>query len=146
VVDIVGGLTDAYDGVAGAADHAAGSVDESVARQFDDEDGGGFGDFFTADERSDFVFREGTTERTIYDTLFDYEGTWGDSTDTEDLWGPSWSFDGGFDWRNENTDDPTDPDNLPISYRKIALLVGGSVAVLAASYLLGQLFTVGVGM
>lgn len=30
--------------VTGALDHAAGSVDESIARQFDDEPGGGFAD------------------------------------------------------------------------------------------------------
>lgn len=33
-----------YDRVAGALDHAAGSVDESIGRQFDDEEGGGFVD------------------------------------------------------------------------------------------------------
>jgi len=33
------------DGVTGAADHLAGSVDESVSRQFDDEQGGGTFDF-----------------------------------------------------------------------------------------------------
>jgi len=38
----MGGLVD---DVAGAADHLAGSIDESVGRQFDDEEGGGFVDF-----------------------------------------------------------------------------------------------------
>lgn len=32
------------DGIADTLDNAAGSVDESVSRQFDDEAGGGFGD------------------------------------------------------------------------------------------------------
>jgi hypothetical protein len=33
-----------YDSIAGAADHAAGSIDESIGRQFDDTEGGGFAD------------------------------------------------------------------------------------------------------
>lgn len=35
------------DDIAGAADHAAGSVDESIGRHFDDEEGGGFVEFET---------------------------------------------------------------------------------------------------
>lgn len=44
---------DAYDAVAGVADHAAGSTDEAVGRQFDDEQGGGFADAdtYTDDEQ-----------------------------------------------------------------------------------------------
>lgn len=37
-------VDDGVDTVTGIADHAAGSVDESVGRQFDDQEGGGFAD------------------------------------------------------------------------------------------------------
>ncbi|WP_121822868.1 hypothetical protein [Halostella salina] len=150
-----GGLGDvageAYDGVAGVGDHLAGSVDESIGRQFDDEEGGGFGDFFTGDERSDFVLQPGTVERGIYDTLFDYEGTWGGEGDSADLWGPSWDpadlgdmssgWGTGIEWRNPDSNDPTNPDNWGRDLKLLALGIGG----LGAVYVLGQLFTVGVG-
>lgn len=129
-----GGL---WDGFTGVLDHSAGSVDESVARQFDDEEGGGFADAFVGDSRDDFVLREGTTERTIYDTLFDYEGEWGGSEDTRDIWGPSFDprdvgdTDGsiggtGIDWRNQGdnaSEDPTNPDNWPVPPKWVAAFV-----------------------
>ena len=37
----------AWDDLVDAADHAAGSTDEAVARQFDDQQGGGFADYDT---------------------------------------------------------------------------------------------------
>lgn len=46
-VDTSGGSNSVYDWLAGRADHIAGSTDESFARQFDDEPGGGFLDWNT---------------------------------------------------------------------------------------------------
>jgi hypothetical protein len=53
----VGVIDDVYSSVAGTADHLAGSTDESIARQFDDEEGGGFFDadtYRTEADRSNF--------------------------------------------------------------------------------------------
>ena len=49
-----------YDDVAGVADHLAGSTDEAVGRQFDDERGGGFADpdTYTDDEQLTARFRD----------------------------------------------------------------------------------------
>lgn len=52
-----------YDDVAGALDHAAGSTDEAVGRQFDDEPGGGFVEPGPLEESDNFVemqYRGGT--------------------------------------------------------------------------------------
>jgi hypothetical protein len=49
-----------YDDVAGVADHLAGSTDEAVGRQFDDERGSGFADpdTYTDDEELTARFRD----------------------------------------------------------------------------------------
>lgn len=56
-----------YDDVAGVADHAAGSVDESVGRQFDDEEGGGVADlagkFVTPGQSDELAAEFGVEER-----------------------------------------------------------------------------------
>lgn len=48
---------DAYDAVAGTADHLAGSTDEAVGRQFDDTEGGGFADADTYTDDPEFQAR-----------------------------------------------------------------------------------------
>ncbi|QCC47442.1 hypothetical protein [Halobellus limi] len=98
----MGVLGDAYDTVAGAADHAAGSVDESIGRQFDDETGGGFFDVAPEGSGGAAVDTDGDGEpeefnnrflrgpvRTVYDATFDYEGTLNGEEDTVDLIGPT---------------------------------------------------------
>lgn len=94
--------------------------------------------------------------RGVYDTIFDYEGTWGGMPDTRDLWGPSWDprdmfsreNPTGIDWRNDDTDDPTDPDNsgwlqwLKAHWQKVAV---GAV-VLYALPALTQLLALGANV
>ncbi|MDS0280631.1 hypothetical protein [Haloarcula onubensis] len=88
--------------VTGALDHAAGSVDESIGRQFDDEPGGGFADITETGESNDDGlagggedaeyhnrYLQGDAVRTAYDTVFDYEGTLNGEEDTADVFGPS---------------------------------------------------------
>jgi len=91
-----------YDTVAGVADYAAGSVDESIGRQFDDQPGGGFADLTeTGETNEDGLagggedaeyhnrYLQGEGVRTAYDTIFDYEGTLNDEDDTADVFGPT---------------------------------------------------------
>jgi hypothetical protein len=142
----MGVLGDTYDTIAGAADHAAGSTDEAFARQFDDDEGGGYSDFFTGDDRSDFVLQPGTVERSVYDTLFDYSGEWGGEGDTGDLPGPSIDFDQDTPfvaWRNPDgaQNDPTNPENWG---GKVWVIVA-AILVLPVVYIVGQLFTFTVG-
>lgn len=65
-----GFLDDAYDSVAGAADHLAGSTDEAVARTFDDEEGGGIID----GTAGFFDHAAGSIDESIGRTFDDQEG------------------------------------------------------------------------
>jgi hypothetical protein len=51
--------------VTGALDHAAGSVDESIGRQFDDEPGGGFADIGPVVTEDTGVFSPSCSELSI---------------------------------------------------------------------------------
>lgn len=104
----MGLLGDVYDGVAGVADHAAGSVDESIGRQFDDSPGGGFADITESGDRASvdsdgdgFVdtynnrYLQGDGARLLYDTLFEYDGTLNGESDSADVFGPGlWGSEG----------------------------------------------------
>lgn len=89
--------------VTGGLDHLAGSVDESIDRQFDDSQGGGFFDVApegsggasvdvdgdgTADEYHN-RFLQGSMVRTAYDAVFTYDGTLNGSGDSVDVLGPT---------------------------------------------------------
>ncbi|RDZ65879.1 hypothetical protein C5B90_05885 [Haloferax sp. Atlit-12N] len=88
--------------VAGGLDHLAGSVDESIGRQFDDEPGGGFADVGRTGETNDSEtdtynnrYLRGDFARSLYDTVTDYDGTLNGQEDTVDLLGPGlWGSEG----------------------------------------------------
>ncbi|WP_049907493.1 hypothetical protein [Haloferax elongans] len=90
------------DTVTGGLDHLAGSVDESIARQFDDEPGGGFADMGRTGETNDPEtdtyhnrYLRGEFVRTVYDTMMDYDGTLNGREDSVDVFGPSlWGSEG----------------------------------------------------
>ena len=74
---------------------------KSVVRQFDNTPGGGFADLGQSGESNDSIFGsgpdneaynrylQGDTVRTLYDTVFEYDGTLNGMEDTADFWGPS---------------------------------------------------------
>jgi hypothetical protein len=132
-----------YDTVAGYADHATGSVDESIGRQFDDQEGGGLGDqaqdfLIVTDDPAQDDFTVTGTPRRFVDSILDYDtAANGQYVDSVDLPGPSFSNDLdfsegvlGFDWRNPRGagDDPTNPDNWGA---KTKLLIAAVVAMVA---------------
>lgn len=79
-----------YDVVAGVGDYAAGSLDESIGRQFDDEPGGGFGDYAVGGT-ADAVFEDPDEGMAFW--FPGYAGESDDDTagDSIDLWGPTFS-------------------------------------------------------
>lgn len=78
-----------YDRLAGVGDHLAGNVDESVGRQFDEQEGGGFGDQIAdfpvmREENDDFVVTG--APKTAVDYVWAYDDTIGGQyTDSRDL-------------------------------------------------------------
>jgi len=88
--------------IAGAADHAAGSVDESIGRQFDDTKGGGFADLSeTGDSNQD----EEPTSQTASET--DDGGQYSGDKNGTSTWG-----DGSNDWVGGFEDFASDPGQL----------------------------------
>ena len=98
----MGLLGGAWDAVAGVGDHAAGSVDESIGRQFDSRPGGGLVDLAPDGERAvadtdgdgspdefNNRFLQGSAVRTAYDVVFSYDGTLNGREDTADVFGPT---------------------------------------------------------
>jgi len=88
--------------IAGAGDWAAGSVDESIGRQFDSQPGGGFADLGeTGESNEDGLalggedaayynrYLQGDGVRTLYDSVVEYQGTLNGSEDTADFLGPT---------------------------------------------------------
>jgi len=131
-----------YDSIAGAGGYLAGSVDESIARQFDDEPGGGFADLgrtgesndggiFDSDGETYNRYLRGDAVRTAYDTLVDYSGTLNGEEDTADLLGPTagGTADAAVDVEGEETDGEE---------RKAKLWFYG-IAILVVLYLLDPL-------
>lgn len=99
-------------------------------------------------------------QRTLVDTVFDYEGTWGGEKDSEDLTGPSFDpsdvGDGeglsalGLDWRSELSQetDPTSPENNWF-IKWLMNNPGQVVAVVVGVYLLsllGPIFEMGASL
>jgi hypothetical protein len=130
MVDLAGGLNDAYQGVAGAADHLAGSTDEAVARSFDDEEGGGLYDGTAgwldhmAGSTDEAVARQFDDEQG--GGIFDYD-TWAGVADHA-----AGSTD---EWFGRQTQ----------GFGRWIPYIAAGVAILGASYLLGQLFTFNIG-
>ncbi|AUV82064.1 hypothetical protein C2R22_10730 [Salinigranum rubrum] len=139
---------DAYGAVAGVADHATGSVDESIGRQFDDTPGGGF---FEAgpntddetesvagfdpwgDSQSNPLLEVGPA-RTAYDVVFSYDETLNGQEDTADVLGPT--VGGVVD--AVVTVDGEEVGSEERKGRTFLLLVGAAIAL----YLLAPLFEV----
>lgn len=95
-------------------------IDESIGRQFDDQPGGGFADLGETGQRNEDGlagggedaeyynrYLQGDSVRTLYDTVFDYEGTLNGEEDTADVVGPTVGgvADAAVDVDGEDTDD-----------------------------------------
>lgn len=128
--------------LAGLADHMAGSVDESIARQFDNKPGGGFADMWVGTSGNPGL--AATTDENLSDLFPESMESAGEAAQAEA--GRAHAsiarqFDGtpGGGFADLDTVLGGMADNPAVS---AALLF---VAVLAVSYVLGQLFEVHIG-
>jgi len=146
--------------ITGALDHASGSVDESVGRQFDDSPGGGTVDFggrertnpSVSDEQGQNYFLDhnlGNTDEwvsrlpggDVVDRWKDASGS-GHQDDSVDLIGPEFNPGGliagngenVFVWNNGNpTDDPTDTPPIRWLFNNLHIVVFALVGLYALS-------------
>lgn len=151
----MGILGDVYDGVAGVADHAAGSVDESIGRQFDDQPGGGFADVTNSGDRAAVDtdgdgtadeyhnrYLQGDLARSAYDTIMQYDGTLNGSSDSNDVIGPGlWGSEGSA----ADVAVDTEGEEHGAAETKTTLLLYGVIAAVFL-YLLAPLLEIGAAV
>ena len=142
-----------FSGITGTLDHLAGSTDEAIGRQFDDEPGGGFADPDTWTSAGDDL--AGNVDEAI-GRQFDDEkgggfideafgaGDEGMATFSESL--ANWPILVDMFGRTATGRDPSEADmdfglDFDIFENKLVLFVG----IIVAAYALGQLFDVDLG-
>jgi len=146
----MGGL---YDTVAGTADHLAGSIDESVGRQFDDEEGGG-----SVDEFGAFIDpSQSASDQTEQDASFALAGLGPGgiyanlAAQSDNQQNPFMGEDGRT--RDTNVTRSVDVDNKSpeeVQQQLFSFLpdfgrIGKTLLLIAALYAAGQLFNIGLG-
>lgn len=164
-----------WSSVTGALDHAAGSFDESIGRQFDDTPGGGFADADTWTEWEPTGWA-GYAVRGVAETMarplvededaldqamegglisVDPENTTGLPAELIATTGETFDSDPGGGWTDPATYDNDDPTDQPSALRQIAEFlqlittnidtVVLGVVGLVVIYVFGNLFTINVG-
>lgn len=161
--------------LAGAADHAAGSFDESIGRQFDDEQGGGFADTDTwVDNQDQGPVGDGFeglaktfASPFVEDRALDQVAEGGlvsvdpDQTTNAPGWlvataGETFDDDPGGGYTDPSTYENDDPTDKPSPLAEIARFlrtvttnidtIAASGAALVVIYVVGNLFTFNVGV
>ncbi|WP_410765794.1 hypothetical protein [Haloferax sp. DFSO60] len=138
-----------FGSIAGGLDHLAGSVDESIGRQFDDEVGGGFADVGRTGEGNDSEtdtyhnrFLRGDFARSAYDAVMEYDGTLNGREDSIDLFGPGlWGSEGSV--VDVVAEREGETHSAAETKTKILLIAVGSLVVL---YLVSPLLELGVAV